>query len=105
MFYFQVTIITPYKSSKPIPNIREVVFEENNIDKFMANAFEDGEVFSVIRVMDSGPRTCLKTLASDRVKDILAEDYDLAYVSGFFCDCFLKAIYEKQVIAFFIYRM
>ena len=96
-YNLQVTIVTPYSPARTIPNVREILIEENDIAPLMPNPFTDGDLSPILNVMQKGPEMCFRALASPIIADVLNEKYDLAFVSLFFCECFVPHIASKQV--------
>ena len=90
-------MLTPYSPSRKIENVREVVLEDFDINSIMPNGFKDGKLSPIIQVISKGPNMCLQALASKQVEDVLKDNFDMAYVSMFFGECFLGYMYEKQV--------
>lgn len=78
--------------------MREIVIEENDITPIMYNAFSDGPMAPILHIMKKGPEMCFHALGSPQMKEALKQEYDLAFVSMFFNECFLPSIHAKKVI-------
>ncbi|XP_018014274.1 UDP-glucosyltransferase 2 [Hyalella azteca] len=99
---YEVTILTPYQPSRKIKNVREIVLESNDIAPHMANVWKDGSFAPIWQLTKFGPELCAKALAADEYSEVLKEKFDIAFVSVFFCECFLGHINAMNIPFVFV---
>ena len=96
----QVTVLSPFRLPKAHRNVEEILFEEGDIGKMMANAFTDGLLATTLKAIEKGPEFCFSALSSERTAMALDDKYDLAFVSIFYNECFLGVLHDKKVNLF-----
>uniref|UniRef100_A0A2P2I4R3 UDP-glucuronosyltransferase 2C1-like n=1 Tax=Hirondellea gigas TaxID=1518452 RepID=A0A2P2I4R3_9CRUS len=98
----QVTMLTPFERKKVHKNIKDVVFEGNDIGPILPNTFEEGMMSATMTAIEKGPSFCFGALTSQETKSVLLEKYDLVFVSIFFNECFLGVVHAMKVPFVFI---
>nr|XP_053649848.1 UDP-glucosyltransferase 2-like [Cherax quadricarinatus] len=93
----QVTVVSPYKSSKERNNVREVVLTGVDVLDKMPNLFTGNKIFTLSSVFTHMPSLCADALGAKNVQNLLKEDFDLIILSVFMSDCFLAVVHQLKV--------
>ncbi|XP_053629391.2 UDP-glucosyltransferase 2 isoform X1 [Cherax quadricarinatus] len=93
----QVTMVSPFKSSKVRENVHEVVLSGGDLSHHASNVFKENKINFFMTMMNIMPRLCVDALGKEEVQNLLKEDFDLVLLSAIMSDCFLSVVHQLKV--------